>query len=176
MKLLTVVAVLALAGCASSQPEYPGKTYTHVPRAEKCKPTSEKKIAALFDRWNDSLQTGDPHKVVLTPPSPTSPDSAACPHRSRAPAPCDRPAAAARHVQDRRQQAIVFRQADHVQSLAEVMRESTSANTYSWPPRARTSCMFDFSFSSSASFGAMVTTGISSVTSASGPCFSSPAG
>jgi uncharacterized protein (TIGR02246 family) len=66
MKLLTALATtaaLALAGCAS-QPEYPGKTYTHVPRVEKCKPTSEKKVAALFDRWNDSLQTGDPHKVV----------------------------------------------------------------------------------------------------------------
>jgi uncharacterized protein (TIGR02246 family) len=64
MKLLTAVAAavtLLLAGCASGPT--PGK-YTHVPRTEKCKPTSEKKIAALFDRWNDSLQTGDPHKVV----------------------------------------------------------------------------------------------------------------
>lgn len=63
MKLLPLVAALALAGCAS-QPEYPGKIYTQVARTEKCKPTSEKKIAALFERWNDSLQTGDPHKVV----------------------------------------------------------------------------------------------------------------
>src|SRR5689334_8854746 len=63
MKLLTLVAALALAGCAST-PENPGKTDTHVPRTEKCKPTSEKKIAALFERWNDTLQTGDPHKVV----------------------------------------------------------------------------------------------------------------
>ncbi len=52
---------------------------------------------------------------------------------------------------------------------------SESAKTYSSPPRARTSCMFDFSFSSNASLGAMVTTGIWSVTSANGPCFSSPA-
>ena len=32
--------------------------------AEDCRRTSEKEIAALFDRWNQSLQTGDPHKVV----------------------------------------------------------------------------------------------------------------
>jgi uncharacterized protein (TIGR02246 family) len=63
MKLLfTAAAALALAGCASHPS--PGRDTTQVPRAEKCKQTSEKKIAALFDRWNDSLQTGDPHKVV----------------------------------------------------------------------------------------------------------------
>lgn len=33
-------------------------------RAESCKPTSEQEIAALFDRWNQSLQTGDPRKVA----------------------------------------------------------------------------------------------------------------
>ena len=33
-------------------------------RSEACHPTSEKQIAALFDRWNESLQTGDPQKVV----------------------------------------------------------------------------------------------------------------
>jgi uncharacterized protein (TIGR02246 family) len=61
MKMLALVAALALAGCASSSG--PGR-YNHVPRTEKCKPTSEKKIAALFDRWNESLETGDPHKVT----------------------------------------------------------------------------------------------------------------
>jgi uncharacterized protein (TIGR02246 family) len=61
MKMLALVAALALAGCASSSG--PGR-YTHVPRTETCKPTSEKKIAALFDRWNESLETGDPHKVT----------------------------------------------------------------------------------------------------------------
>ncbi len=63
MKLLPVVvftAAFAMAGCAS---EPPRKT-THVPRTETCKPISEKKIAALFERWNDALQTGDPHKVT----------------------------------------------------------------------------------------------------------------
>ncbi|WP_162577257.1 SgcJ/EcaC family oxidoreductase [Variovorax sp. PBL-H6] len=33
-------------------------------RTETCKSTSEREIAALFDRWNQSLQTGDPRKVV----------------------------------------------------------------------------------------------------------------
>jgi uncharacterized protein (TIGR02246 family) len=61
MKLLALVAALALAGCASSSG--PGR-YKYVPRTEKCKPTSENKIAALFDRWNESLETGDPQKVV----------------------------------------------------------------------------------------------------------------
>lgn len=64
MKLLTAVAAataFSLTACASSSG--PGR-YQHVPRTEKCKPTSEKKIAALFDRWNESLQTGDPHKVA----------------------------------------------------------------------------------------------------------------
>jgi uncharacterized protein (TIGR02246 family) len=56
-----LVASFTLAGCATGQGP---KKYTHVPREEKCKPTSEKKVAALFDRWNDSLQSGDPHKVA----------------------------------------------------------------------------------------------------------------
>ena len=29
-----------------------------------CRRASEQEIAALFDRWNASLQTGDPHQVV----------------------------------------------------------------------------------------------------------------
>ena len=33
-------------------------------RTESCKVTTEKEIASLFNRWNQSLQTGDPHKVV----------------------------------------------------------------------------------------------------------------
>lgn len=63
MKLFALVAALALAGCAS-QAEAPGKTYTQALRTDTCKPTSEQEIAALFDRWNNSLASGDPHKVV----------------------------------------------------------------------------------------------------------------
>jgi uncharacterized protein (TIGR02246 family) len=33
-------------------------------RSETCHATTEKEIASLFDRWNGSLQTGDPKKVV----------------------------------------------------------------------------------------------------------------
>jgi uncharacterized protein (TIGR02246 family) len=40
-------------------------TQTAFARSEVCKPTTEKEVAGLFDRWNASLQTGDPHKVVL---------------------------------------------------------------------------------------------------------------
>jgi uncharacterized protein (TIGR02246 family) len=61
MKLLALVAAVALAGCATHAG--PGR-YTQVPRAEKCTPTSEKKIAALFDRWNASLLSGDPRTVA----------------------------------------------------------------------------------------------------------------
>jgi uncharacterized protein (TIGR02246 family) len=32
---------------------------------EVCVETSEQEIASLFDRWNNSLQTGDPHNVVV---------------------------------------------------------------------------------------------------------------
>ena len=39
-------------------------TGTASARSEVCKRTSEKEIAGLFDRWNASLQTGDPSKVV----------------------------------------------------------------------------------------------------------------
>jgi uncharacterized protein (TIGR02246 family) len=68
MKLFTAVAVLALAGCASSGGDhhaaghYPAHDYATY--KETCKQTSEHEIAALFDRWNDSLQTGDPHQVT----------------------------------------------------------------------------------------------------------------
>ena len=48
------VIAATLVGCASTQGA----------RVESCKATTEQEIASLFDRWNQSLQTGDPHKVV----------------------------------------------------------------------------------------------------------------
>jgi uncharacterized protein (TIGR02246 family) len=56
---LAVVAFV-ITGCATSPPSDPGGS----PRTEVCVATSEWEIAALFDRWNRSLQTGDPHQVV----------------------------------------------------------------------------------------------------------------
>ncbi|MDN0074343.1 SgcJ/EcaC family oxidoreductase [Crenobacter sp. SG2303] len=61
MKLASVALLaLVLTGCA---------THSASPTAQasstaSCKPTSEQEIAALFDRWNQSLQTRDPHRVV----------------------------------------------------------------------------------------------------------------
>lgn len=48
---------VALAGCA-------GPAVAQRAGPEHCRPASEQEIAALFDRWNASLQTGDPHQVV----------------------------------------------------------------------------------------------------------------
>lgn len=62
--LSVLMFAAALAGCASTSATKTdaagsGGTFTEV-----CKATSEAEIAALFDRWNQSLQTGDPHQVV----------------------------------------------------------------------------------------------------------------
>ena len=62
MKKVAVSSLLAagalLSGCASN-PMGPTSA-----RTETCKATSEQEVAALFDRWNQSLRTGDPGKVV----------------------------------------------------------------------------------------------------------------
>lgn len=59
--LIAVSACVLLVGCASDGAVSRGSAVT---LAENCKPTSEQEIEALFDRWNRSLQTGDPQKVV----------------------------------------------------------------------------------------------------------------
>ena len=60
MKLVTS---MMLAGCAVLAG---GASAQRAPQASSaaCKATNEQEIAALFDRWNQSLQTGDPHQVV----------------------------------------------------------------------------------------------------------------
>lgn len=54
-------ACLALLAACSSAPHKVASTAKHT---EECRPTTEQEIAALFDRWNRSLQTGNPHLVV----------------------------------------------------------------------------------------------------------------
>jgi len=53
-----LVVATALVGCSSDQPS-PPKMYT-----ESCKVVSEAEIESLFDRWNNSLRTGNPKNVV----------------------------------------------------------------------------------------------------------------
>lgn len=60
ISFLSAAVVFVLAGCTSA-PVGSGSQST---RTEVCKATNEQEIAALFDRWNRSLQTDDPHKVT----------------------------------------------------------------------------------------------------------------
>lgn len=60
MSLLWLFVATSLAGCAIN----PVDDTASGGRKETCKPTSEREIAALFDRWNASLQTGDPRRVA----------------------------------------------------------------------------------------------------------------
>ncbi len=61
VSLCALLVAVVLTGCASSQRNPSTGQSTYV---ETCKVTSEAEIASLFDRWNQLLQTGDPHKVV----------------------------------------------------------------------------------------------------------------
>lgn len=58
--VLSAVLAAVLSGCASA----PSGREAAPARTEVCRASNEQEIAALFDRWNRSLQTGDPHKVV----------------------------------------------------------------------------------------------------------------
>jgi len=64
MKPMTLAVWMAggamLAGCAATG----GPTAVAPPTAPICKAVTEGEIAQLFDRWNASLQSGDPHQVV----------------------------------------------------------------------------------------------------------------
>jgi len=57
-KVAIVAVALGLVACASQHP------VNEAARSETCHATSEQEIAALFERWNKSLQSGDPHQVV----------------------------------------------------------------------------------------------------------------
>ena len=62
LALIALSGCVVLSGCASfnggTPPSY------EATRTESCQVTNEQQIGSLFDRWNRSLQTGDPHKVV----------------------------------------------------------------------------------------------------------------
>ena len=53
------LAALLLSACASDNAPKQANA-----AAQQCRPTSEAEIAGLFDRWNNSLKTGDPAKVA----------------------------------------------------------------------------------------------------------------
>ena len=79
MKRLTIFAfVLAIAGCAANPTPTTGATGA---RSESCQPVTKAEIAALFDRWNASLQTLDVHKIVAN----YAPDSILLPTVSNKP-------------------------------------------------------------------------------------------
>ena len=59
--IIVSIALTTLIGCVSHQTRPSSPPIAH---CEHCKPTSEPEIAALFDRWNQALQTGDARKVV----------------------------------------------------------------------------------------------------------------
>lgn len=55
-KACVVVGVLLLSACATGSDA--------IKQTQQCEPVDEAQIAALFERWNQSLQTGDPKAVV----------------------------------------------------------------------------------------------------------------
>jgi uncharacterized protein (TIGR02246 family) len=59
--LVAIAGIVFLGGCATSGGMQPA---SEAMRTENCKVTTEQEIASLFDQWNRSLQTGDPHAVV----------------------------------------------------------------------------------------------------------------
>ncbi len=58
-KIPILLALIVLVSCAPAPP-HPAPIIGHM---ESCKATDEQEIAALFDRWNNALLTGDPHAV-----------------------------------------------------------------------------------------------------------------
>lgn len=64
--LTAACAALSLAACASSptNASIGPDAGTDIQPPTACAPASEQQVAALFDRWNASLATGDPAQVV----------------------------------------------------------------------------------------------------------------
>ena len=53
--------LLSLLGCAGSPPPLSAPLQSGA--IERCKVSSESEIAALFERWNRSLKSGEPAQV-----------------------------------------------------------------------------------------------------------------
>lgn len=62
--LFVAVVCVALAGCATAPRSDYRAPVTATGTAQGCAPIDEQAVAALFDRWNASLATGSPRKVV----------------------------------------------------------------------------------------------------------------
>jgi uncharacterized protein (TIGR02246 family) len=63
VSLSMAATVLLLAGCSSSPSSPLSPPLSNAPMAS-CKVSSKAEIAGLFERWNNSLITGDPHQVL----------------------------------------------------------------------------------------------------------------
>ena len=59
--IIVSLALITLIGCSSHQIRPSSPLIKH---CEDRSPDSEDEIAALFDLWNQALQTGDARKVV----------------------------------------------------------------------------------------------------------------
>lgn len=64
MRIHVLAYLLVAAAVAGCSPNPVARTDGSAPHTETCKATSEAEIAALFERWNQSLLSGDPHQVV----------------------------------------------------------------------------------------------------------------
>lgn len=58
--IIAAAALTMIIGCSSCQTKPPAPISAH---NEHCDIASKAEIAALFDHWNQALQTGDPAKV-----------------------------------------------------------------------------------------------------------------
>lgn len=60
IRFAVFVPAVFVLGCASTRTP----TRADAPVTQSCAPVTEQQVAALFERWNASLATGDAHKVV----------------------------------------------------------------------------------------------------------------
>jgi len=61
ISVLLLALTLFFAGCTRARPD---NDQLLIGCADKGHPATEQEIAALFDRWNQSIQTGNPQEVV----------------------------------------------------------------------------------------------------------------